>query len=59
MIQGYGLVWHPVPCRMVQRISVGDLMADGGDAMVVWASRLVPLALCQAGLRANRRRQTT
>jgi hypothetical protein len=63
MIRSYVLTLSFVFCRMVQRGGVGDLLwgdllGEGGSAMVVWATWLVPLALCEAGLWANRRRRT-
>jgi hypothetical protein len=62
MIRSYVLTWSFVLCRMVQRGGVGDqlgaeFLGIGGTAMVVWATWLVPLALCEAGLWANRRRR--
>jgi hypothetical protein len=58
MIRSYVLTWSFVLCRMVQRSGAGELLGPGGNAMVVWLTWLVPLAVCELGLLAWRGRRT-
>lgn len=55
MIRSYVLTWSFVLCRMVQRSGAAELL--GSDAAVVWLTWLVPLAVCEAGLFAWRKRR--
>jgi hypothetical protein len=57
MVRSYVLTWSFVLCRMVQRSGAAELLGPGGDAAIVWLTWLVPLALCELGLVAWRRRR--
>ncbi len=50
MIRSYVLTWSFVLCRLVQRSGASALLGEGGAAMVVWLTWLVPLAACELAL---------
>lgn len=59
MIRSYVLTWSFVLCRLVQRTSLPESLGPQGDALVVWGTWLIPLALCELALRRGARRLET
>jgi hypothetical protein len=59
MIRSYVLTWSFVLCRLVQRTPLPEALGPEGDALVVWGTWLLPLALCELALRRGHRRRET